>query len=372
MITVYAQYFIPTKASGFANGDTEQVLWTIPNQNGSQMLPLDAKVTNEMGKAGNFQFSVAVNNPYYGIWKQLKTIVRVEYDGTTIFYGRVLTIDRDMFRTKRIHCEGALTFFMDSVYEGTQNGTQMTLNAYLNQLINTHNDCMGDTSPEKQITLSEIPGDSNDVFKYSTFTTNEQKIQNDTQKFGKTKGYKTVKEWLDEIVQDYGGFLRVRYAPTGSSPPVNLRLDWLKTYFNTQNKNQRMTVYENTLDLSDTIEVDNIFTHVIPVGKNNKYMADGGGGGGSGGGSTGGGTYSVIVTKTGMGSASASPTTAKKGAAVQLTATPSPGYKFERWEVFAADFHQNPSVSGSSFTMPGCNVTAHAVFEIIEGGIDPD
>lgn len=373
MISVYAQYFIPTKASGFSTGDTEQLLWSIPNQNGRAILPLDARVNNEIGGAGNFEFSLAINNPYYGIWKQMKTIVRVDYDGDTIFYGRVLTIDRDMFRTKRIHCEGALTFLMDSVFEGTQNGTNETLNAYLVQLMNAHNNCMGSDSPEKKFVLSEVPGKKDepnpDTYHYSIFTDSVQQVPNDTQKYAKNKGYKTVKEWMEELVQDYGGFLRMRYAPTSDDPPINLRLDWLKMYFNGSNKNQSMTVLENTLDMSDTTEVDNIFTYVIPVGKNNKYMADAGGGGG--GGSGGGGEFSVIVTKVGMGTASASPSACKKGTTVTLTASPASGYQFVRWEVFAADFHQDPSLSGSTFIMPECTVTARAVFEVI-GGENPD
>lgn len=369
MISVYAQYFNPTKASGFSTGDTEQLLWSIPNQNGMSILPLDAKVSNEMGSAGSFEFSLAVNNPYYGIWKQMKTVVRVDYDNTPIFYGRVLMIDRDMFRTKRIHCEGALTFLMDSVFEGTQNGTNETLNAYLVQLMNAHNNCMGSDSPEKKFVLSNVPGEDTDDYHYSMFIGSEQRVPNDRQKYAKNKGYKTVKEWLDEVVQDYGGFLRMRYAPTNDEPPINLRLDWLKMYFDGNEKNQSMSVFENTLDMSDTTEVDNIFTYVIPVGKNNKYMGDGGGGGA---GTGGGGQFSVIVTKEGMGTASASPSSCKKDTTVTLIATPASGYKFVRWDVFAPNFHENPVVSDNQFTMPASNVTAHCVFEVNDGGEDPD
>ena len=372
MITVYAQYFNPTAASGKTDGNTEQVLWTIPNQNGREFLPLTAVVNNEMGNAGSFEFSLSPRNPYYGIWKQMKTIVRVDYDNDPIFYGRVLMIDRDMFRTKRIHCEGALTFLMDSVFEGTQNGTNETLNAYLVQLMNAHNNCMGSDSPEKKFVLSEVPGKKDepnpDAYHYSIFTDSVQQVPNDTQKYAKNKGYKTVKEWMDELVQDYGGFLRMRYAPTTDEPPINLRLDWLKMYFNGNNKNQSMTVLENTLDMSDTTEVDNIFTYVIPVGKNNKYRGDGGGGGA---GTGGGGQFSVIVTKSGGGTASASPSSAKKGTTITLSAAPVSGWRFVRW-LLTAGSNQAPTLDGSTFTMPAYNVNARADFEPIGGGEDPD
>lgn len=387
MITVYAQYFNPTKASGKTEGDTEQELWSIPNQNGREFLPLTAVVNNEMGNAGSFEFSLSPRNPYYGIWKQMKTIVRVDYDGTTIFYGRVLAIDRDMFRTKRIHCEGALTFLMDSVFEGTQNGTQQKLNAYLVKLMETHNACMGNDSPEKKFVLCEVPGQEDppneDKYHYSDFITSVQKIKNDEQKFAKNKGYKTVKEWFEELVQDYGGFLRLRYAPIDivhnegtqneSHEIINLRLDWLKTYFNNYRTypNQRLTVYKNVVDLSDTTEVDNIFTYVIPVGKNNKYIADGTPSGVPSEG--GGGAFSVTVTKTGLGTASASTSSAKKDSTVSLSATPGSGYQFKAWTVSTPGSFTPVTLSGTgascTFTMPESNVVAHCEFELIDGGI---
>ena len=70
-------------------------------------------------------------------------------------------------------------------------------------------------------------------------------------------------------------------------------------------------------------------------------------------------TYAVTVQAQGGGSASASPTVAKAGETVTLTASPSSGYHFERWEVVSGGV----TISGNTFTMPASPVTVKAVFE---------
>ena len=69
--------------------------------------------------------------------------------------------------------------------------------------------------------------------------------------------------------------------------------------------------------------------------------------------------YAVTVLTSGSGSATASPTVAKAGDIVTLTASPSSGYHFERWEVVSGGV----TISGNTFTMPASPVTVKAVFE---------
>lgn len=69
--------------------------------------------------------------------------------------------------------------------------------------------------------------------------------------------------------------------------------------------------------------------------------------------------YAVTVQTQGSGSASASTTAAEEGDIVTLTASPSSGYHFERWEVVPGGV----TISGNTFTMPASPVTVKAVFE---------
>ncbi len=70
-------------------------------------------------------------------------------------------------------------------------------------------------------------------------------------------------------------------------------------------------------------------------------------------------TYSVTVETEGVGTASASLTSAEAGTEIILTAEAGSGYHFKEWQVVSGSI----TVSGNSFTMPERDVTVKAVFE---------
>ena len=87
----------------------EALLYSIPlTSTYRSNILTDPVVKTEMGKAGTLEFSVHPDHPYYNCWQQMKTIMRIVYDGTTIFRGRALTIDNTLFGDKKIHCESDL------------------------------------------------------------------------------------------------------------------------------------------------------------------------------------------------------------------------------------------------------------------------
>lgn len=360
MISIYANLYNGVPDTPWSDGTTETLLFTIPNQNGSIRPFLTATLNNDMGSAGSFEFTVDPKSIWYDIWRHMRTLIRIEYDGDTIFYGRVLTIDRDMFRNRKIHCEGAMTFFSDSLFCGQKNGTAMTLTEYLTTLINAHNECM-EGAPEKKIYLGEVPGN------YSETIVAAQKIPEDQQKYG-SDGYKTVKECLEGLVSDYGGYMRVRYEEG------TMYLDWLQLYYKSDVSTQMMRVDTNAIDLSDTIEVNNIFTHIIPVGKNNKYI-DGGGGGG-GGGEKHRITVTAVADDEGVGTrtggeAHASLTLASKGTKITLYQRPYYEYWFSYWHVVSGGI----VIQNDSFEMGDNDVSIEAMFIHGSGGgggEDPD
>ena len=73
--------------------------------------------------------------------------------------------------------------------------------------------------------------------------------------------------------------------------------------------------------------------------------------------------YSVTVTTDGNGTAMANPASAAKGDTVTLTATPNPGYVFDRWEVLSGGVTIG---SDNTFTMPGSAVKIKAHFKQAE------
>ena len=235
----------------------ESKFQTIPFSSAPVINNPKAKI--ELGKAGSFEFEVDPTSPYYNAFQQMKTVVRIEYFGHCIFRGRVLTIDKKMQGIRTIHCEGDLAFLLDSHQIGTKEDTrqEITVLEYLQQIINQHNaDMSSDTG--KQFSLGEVPG------QYSSSTSNSQKVVIPTdkakQKFGDTS-WNTSMDRLEGLLSDFGGYFRTRYD-SGT-----IYLDWYDKYYNASLNPQTIEVTKNLIDLSGVTEVNNLFTVIVPLGK---------------------------------------------------------------------------------------------------------
>ena len=136
---------------------TEELVQTVPAANEGELKLISPIVKNEMGNAESFDFSIEAGTKYYDAFLQMKTFVRVEYDGTTIFYGRVLTINNSIFGTRKIRLEGPLAFFNDTSVEGVKETSRqdITIFEYLRNLINNHNNSVND--PKRTFVLGEVP-----------------------------------------------------------------------------------------------------------------------------------------------------------------------------------------------------------------------
>lgn len=235
----------------------------------------DPAVKLEMGKTGSMEFGLPPVHPCYNTLMQMRTIMRVVYDGTNIFRGRVLTIDTSpMTGERKVHLEGDLAFLMDSVQEGIREVDRLSTDilTYLTSVITKHNQQMreqtnpdGSTNEDKCFTLGEVPG------RYSASIHAEQKITVSEQKKFGSDGWETTMSALEALEKEYGGYFRTRYVNGVAY------LDWLEYCFQYDENGQPIEVGENLIDISGSTEVDNLFTAVIPIGNHNseKVFIDG-------------------------------------------------------------------------------------------------
>lgn len=257
---VYEFYIKNYLVNGSLN-TSETRIQTIPIT-GDPVFSDSPSIKNELGKAGSFEFKLESNSPYYNSLIQMKTLFRVTYFGVTIFRGRVLTIGKGFKRSRVIHCEGDLAFLLDSHQIGTKEETRPEIGvyAYLQQIINQHNaDCSDE--PDKQFVLGEVPGH------YSSAQASQRvNIPADkaTQKFGDTS-WNTSMDRLEGLLSDFGGYFRTRYDVSNGIT----YLDWLDKYYRTSNS-QGIEITKNLIDLDGPTEVDNLFTVVVPIGKDSK------------------------------------------------------------------------------------------------------
>ena len=239
----------------------ETTLYHIPIQEGEQDNVLtDPSVSCNLGKTGTLEFTIYPNHPYYHAIAQMRTIMRVEYDGDTIFRGRILTVDNTMAGVKRIHCEGDMAFLLDSYQMGSKKETrsEKTLNAYITEVLQEHNDrVMGSGETDKCIYPGYIPGNYPDTIR------SYQQIPNETGLFGSDSAEQTLNA-LEDLTKEFGGFFRTRYSDTDQKS----YLDWCRLWFREDPNSQPITITQNIIDAQSNSEVDNIFTALIPIGSN--------------------------------------------------------------------------------------------------------
>ena len=221
---------------------------------------IDPKVKAEMGKAPSLEFAMDVDHPYYDALLQMKTLMRVVFAGETIFRGRVLTIDVDMMGRKQVHCEGDFAFLMDTPQDGSEEKDRVlaTVSVYLQRLINKHNSMCGDD--DHKFILGEYPNH------YSSSVLHEQQIipsaEQAKQKFGNSS-WNTTMDRFEDVLNTFGGYWRTRYVDD-----THVYLDWFDLYFRPYDESrQRIEVANNLIDFSGSNELENIFTAVIPIGK---------------------------------------------------------------------------------------------------------
>lgn len=245
---------------------------------------LNPTTKGDIGNATSMDFSVQSGTPYYGQFLQMRTYIQVDYDGDTVFYGRVITVNHDFYGGQKLHCEGAIAFLNDSYYPAEKKDTQKEISTYerIKQLLDNHNKQVNE--PLKRIFIGEVPGH------YTSRTAPEQQIKLETRKFGQTS-WSTTKSALEDLKSHYGGAFRIRYeegvdttgmddetgigeaaydGPNGSYTGSGNKvcyLDWLNHYYRSTVRQQTIEVGKNLIDVSRSTELSNIFTAVIPLGK---------------------------------------------------------------------------------------------------------
>ena len=201
MINVYAVNYTDSN-NVFHDEWTE--IQAIPVDSEDDIALVNPTITLKIDAAETMNFSVYANTGYYNAFQQLTSYIRVDYDGTTIFLGRVLTIDTGYHGERKIQCEGPIAFLNDTYLEGKKESerNKTTLASYLQTVINNHNDNVGDDE-HKKIYLGEVPG------QYSNAISDEQKVTADDRKFGETS-WVTTKSALENLKSYHGGYFRIR------------------------------------------------------------------------------------------------------------------------------------------------------------------
>ena len=226
-------------------------------------------------KASIFDFTIFPGHPAYSSFQKVSTYVRLDRDGTTIFYGRVSEIKTDIYKQRDISCEGSLTFLKDSVLAPNTfmditteqasgkkakskrypNGEpRMSVEAFFRSLITTHNSQMSGTSDintRKQFTVGTVSVNKRDVM--NTF---------------EVTSYADISNVISsQLLGKYGGIIQTRYDwSTGTN-----YIDWIEDY--TTTTNQAIEFGVNLLEIDSEKASDELWTMLLPIGADGVTIA---------------------------------------------------------------------------------------------------
>lgn len=192
----------------------------------------------EANKAGSVEFTILPRHPFYDTLSIMKTRIDVYRDEELIFSSRVLSNDTDTYKQRKVYCEGALAYLVDSIF-GPSKGTR-TAEEHFRLLVDSHNTQVEDT---KKFTVGSIEIDE----------------KTESHIFGEDNYRETFSAIQSDLIDSFGGYLRIRYEN-------GVRyIDYLKSYNTTSS--QTIEFGQNLIDLMNKQTGEDLFTVLLPIGK---------------------------------------------------------------------------------------------------------
>ena len=205
----------------------------------------------DWNQPGSFDFTVLPGHPNYADFQVISSYISIElvHDNNQtqeIFYGRILTIDTDMFGQKQVSCEGALNFLKDGEFAPLQNedGETMTVSAFFASCVSQYNSTAAQNDSLKNlqnggVTLDDNVGSSSELFQ--------------------VKDYTDVKSIVDgNLVNRFGGCVVVEKTNSGHSISY-------KSVVGRQ-CNQQISLGQNIIDKTDHASGEDVFSVLRPIG----------------------------------------------------------------------------------------------------------
>lgn len=222
----------------------------------AEMAVLNPHLEIELNSAGSLEFTLPVENENWNVPNVFQNEIEVWEDDKIIWFGRPLQIVRDWNNQRRVVCEGALSYFNDTIQRTweQQPATNKTNISFFKHLVNIHNN---DTQNNKHFTYSD-----------STITIESIPAYRKTD-------YDTTLDCLQNMcLATDGGFFILRkeytYDPTEMKDVATRYIDWYETL--PENAMQDVQFGINLLDISQDLNGADICTVLIVSGKDDVML----------------------------------------------------------------------------------------------------
>ena len=213
----------------------------------------------ELNEAGSLTFTLPITHPYISELQPIETYIRALKNGIEVFYGRILERSGPtLLGQVSFECEGELSFLLDSEVtpygvdeEGKQIIHRMSAEAFFRWCIDQHNACVQDSRRTFTVgTVNATWKDEEQTYSISSYTQTKSIIES-------------------KILGVYGGFIRT--YPHGSGQ--GRMIDWIQNYEHINY--QTIAIGVNVEEQSNSIDGNDIFTAIRPVGDNNLVLSSG-------------------------------------------------------------------------------------------------
>lgn len=210
---------------------------TICNSKNQDSLVINPQVVLEANAPGEFSFTFPPEHKYIDSVKRRKSIVSVYRDDELVFRGVCIKETTDFWGQKKIECEGELTYLNDSIQRQARY-TDMTVYTYLKTLLELHNEQVDDFK-KFQIGTVTAGSSTTSLYRYTNMNS-------------------TMKEIAEDLVDNYGGYIRCRHENG-----VNY-IDYINRAPRVASQTIQLGV--NLLDYESNIDNTDICTRIIPLG----------------------------------------------------------------------------------------------------------
>lgn len=224
-----------------------------PPANDRNMVVLSGKISNEINRAGTFEFQLPPSNYCLKnkLFKKLTSIIEVYWgdDAEPYFRGRILDSQKAFNGAMTFRCEGMMSVLNDSVVRplgDSENGINAPVGNLFHDLITFHNEQVydeNDPDSPKYFKTIDIQGYDNTEFNfpYANYEKTLEYIQNNILSNEEVGG----RMWVD-----------------GQTIHLHADVESLQTI-----SEQPIVFGENLFDLTQSINAAELYTVILPTGK---------------------------------------------------------------------------------------------------------
>lgn len=227
------------------------------------------KLVLEDNQPGTFDFTLPLNHrhanktnalgrPFCG---SLTDTVTIYKNGQWFWEGRPVSETSDFYNRRVIHCEGALSYFSDSIQPLKVQVSTSSLNtaiwSFLERLLERHNEQLEAIGERINRDMSDRMIHLESGVSIVTVT------PKDVSSFTRITNYETTLESINKrLINKLEGHIRIRRVTVDGTS--KLILDYLKDYPDTSS--QKIEFGKNLLDYNKSIDMSEIATVIIPRG----------------------------------------------------------------------------------------------------------